>query len=137
MRAAGALAAWLRLGGFLAMAMRVDQPPRTPTTTVIQPSRGWVKLGLKELWQYRELLYFLTWKDILIRYKQAVLGVAWAVLQPVMAMIVFTFIFGLVLGVKAPYGVPYPVFSFTGVLPWNLFAGSLARSGTSLVGSAN
>src|SRR5450756_2106131 len=119
------------------MAIRVDKPPRTPITTVIQPTRGWVRLGLRELWQYRELLYFLTWKDILIRYKQAVLGVAWAVLQPVMAMIVFTFIFGLVLGVKAPYGVPYPVFSFTGVLPWNLFAGSLARSGTSLVGSAN
>ena len=138
MRAAGALAAWLRLGGFLAMAIRVDQPPRTPTTTVIQPSRGWVKLGLKELWQYRELLYFLTWRDVLIRYKQAVLGVAWAVLQPVLTMIVFTVIFNIILGIgSGTYGVPYPVFTYAGLLPWSLFAGSLSRSGTSLVGNAN
>lgn len=120
------------------MAIRVDKPPRTPITTVIQPTRGWVKLGLRELWQYRELLYFLTWKDVLIRYKQAVLGVAWAVLQPVLTMVVFTVIFNKLLGVNSgSYGVPYPVFTYTGLLPWNLFAGSLSRSGTSLVGNAN
>src|SRR5450756_975154 len=120
------------------MAIRVDKPPRTPITTVIQTTRGWVKLGLRELWQYRELLYFLTWKDVLIRYKQAVLGVAWAVLQPVLTMIVFTVIFNKLLGVgSGSYGVPYPVFTYAGLLPWSLFAGSLSRSGTSLVGNAN
>ena len=120
------------------MAAHADAAPAaTGTTTIIQPSKGWVHLGLRELWQYRELLYFLTWKDILIRYKQAVLGVAWAVLQPVLTVLVFSVIFGIVLGVKSPYGVPYPVFSLTGLLPWTLFAGSLSRSGASLVGSAN
>ena len=107
-------------------------------TTVIEPSRGWAKLGLGELWQYRELLYFLTWKDVLIRYKQAVLGVAWAVLQPVLTMVVFTLVFNRLLGAgTGGYDVPYEVFVYAGLLPWQLFAGSLQRSGTSLVGNAN
>jgi lipopolysaccharide transport system permease protein len=104
---------------------------------VIQPSKGWVKLGLRELWRYRELLYFLTWRDVLIRYKQAVLGVAWAVLQPVLTMVVFTVIFNKLLGVgTGNYDVPYPIFTYAGLLPWQLFSGSLQRSGTSLVGNA-
>ena len=90
---------------------------------VIEPSKGWVRLGLRELWQYRELLYFLTWRNILVRYKQAVLGVLWAVLNPVITMVVFTVIFNKMLGVSSgSYGVPYAVFTFTGLLPWNLFA---------------
>jgi len=120
------------------VAVEVEKaPPAGSFVTVIQPSKGWARLGLKELWQYRELLYFLTWKNVLIRYKQAVLGVAWAVLNPIITMVVFTLIFNKGLHVKAPYGVPYPVFSYTGLLPWNLFAGSLSAAGMSLVGNSN
>ena len=87
---------------------------------------------------YRELLYFLTWKNILIQYKQAVLGVAWAVLNPVLTMIVFTVIFNKLLHVgTGNYPVAYPVFVYAGLLPWNLFSGSLASAGTSLVGNSN
>ncbi len=109
------------------------------TTTVIQPSKGWVSLRLKELWRYRELLYFLTWKNILIQYKQAVLGVAWAVLNPIITMIVFTIIFSkfLHVGTGSKGGLPYPVFVYAGLLPWNLFSGSLSSAGTSLVGNSN
>jgi lipopolysaccharide transport system permease protein len=107
-------------------------------TTVIQPSKGWVRLGIKELWNYRELLLFLTWKNVLIRYKQAVLGVIWAVLNPVLTMIVFTVIFNKLLHVgTGNYEVAYPVFVYSGLLPWNLFSGSLSGAGTSLVGNAN
>jgi lipopolysaccharide transport system permease protein len=106
--------------------------------TVYERRRGWAKLGLRELWKYRELLYFLTWRDILVRYKQAVIGVAWAVLQPVLTMIVFTIVFNRALGIQSPASdVPYAVFSFTGLLPWNFFAGALSRSGVSLVGNAS
>lgn len=105
---------------------------------VIEPTKGWAKLGLRELWQYRELLYFLTWRNILVRYKQAVLGVLWAVLNPVITMVVFTLVFNRLLGVgSGSDGVPYAVFTFTGLLPWNLFAGSLSSAGSSVVGSAN
>jgi len=100
--------------------------------------RGWSALGLRELWMYRELLYFLTWRTILVRYKQAVIGVAWAALNPLLTMVIFTVVFNIVLGVKSPSSqVPYPVFSYSGLLPWNFFAGALALSGMSLVGNAN
>jgi len=106
--------------------------------TVYEPRRGWASLNLRELWSYRELLYFLTWRDVLVRYKQAVLGVAWAVLQPFLTMIVFTVVFNRALGVKSPDpDLPYEVFSFAGLLPWQFFAGALSRSGVSLVGNAN
>jgi lipopolysaccharide transport system permease protein len=107
--------------------------------TIIQPSKGWVRLGVKELWRFRELLYFLTWKNILIQYKQAVLGVAWAVLNPVLTMVVFTVIFNKILhvGTGNYSGIPYPVFVYAGLLPWQLFAGSLSAAGISLVGNAN
>lgn len=105
---------------------------------VYERKRGWAGLDLRELWSYRELLYFLTWRDILVRYKQAVMGVAWAILQPVLTMIVFTVVFNMALGIKSPASdVPYAVFSFTGLLPWQFFAGALSRSGVSLVGNAN
>ena len=105
---------------------------------VYKRQRGWAAINLRELWAYRELLYFLTWRDILVRYKQAVMGVAWAILQPLLTMVVFTVVFNKALGIKSPSSdVPYAVFSFTGLLPWNFFAGALTRSGVSLVGNSN
>jgi lipopolysaccharide transport system permease protein len=103
-------------------------------TTVIQPSRGWSALNLRDLWKYRELLYFLTWRDIKVRYKQTVLGAFWAVLQPFLTMVVFSIFFGGLAKVPSD-GVPYPIFSYVALLPWQLFAYSLQNAGNSLVGS--
>ena len=106
--------------------------------TIYEKQRGLSGLNLRELWAYRELLYFLTWRDILVRYKQAVMGVAWAVLQPLLTMVVFTVVFNKALGIKSPASdIPYAVFSYAGLLPWNFFAGALTRSGVSLVGNSN
>jgi lipopolysaccharide transport system permease protein len=102
----------------------------------IQPSRGWVCLRLKDLWQYRELLYFLVWRDVKVRYKQTALGAAWAILQPVLTMLVFSVFFGRLAKVPSD-GVPYPVFAFAALLPWQLFAYSLSESANSLVASQN
>ena len=105
---------------------------------VYQRRKGWKALDLRELWSYRELVYFLTWRDILVRYKQAVLGVAWVVLQPVLTMVVFTTVFNQLLGVESPNkAIPYAVFSYSGLLAWQFFAGAMSRSGTSLVASSN
>ena len=104
---------------------------------ILRPSKGWISLNLRDLWLYRELVYFLTWRDIKVRYKQAVLGILWAILQPVFTMIVFSVILGYLLKVPTENDIPYPVFSFVGLLPWQLFANSLTKSGSSLVGSAN
>jgi lipopolysaccharide transport system permease protein len=103
---------------------------------VYEPSHGIIPINFRELWEYRELLYFLTWRDILVRYKQAVLGVAWAILQPLLTMIIFSVIFGRLAKLPSD-GIPYPVFSYVALLPWNLFASSLTRAGASLVGNAN
>jgi lipopolysaccharide transport system permease protein len=105
-------------------------------TIVIRPSRGWVPINLRDLWLYRELLYFLTWRDIKVRYKQTVLGAAWAILQPFLTMVVFSVFFGRLAKVPSE-GVPYPIFAYCALLPWNYFAGALDRAGNSLVGSAN
>jgi lipopolysaccharide transport system permease protein len=102
----------------------------------IQRSRGWVSLRLRELWEYRELLYFLVWRDIKVRYKQTALGAAWAILQPVMTMLVFSVFFGRLAKVPSD-GVPYPVFVYVALLPWQLFAFALAESANSLVASQN
>lgn len=102
----------------------------------IKPSRGWVSLRLNELWEYRELLYFLVWRDIKVRYKQTALGALWAVLQPVMTMLVFSIFFGRLAKVPSD-GIPYPVFVYTALLPWQLFAFALTESANSLVGSQN
>lgn len=110
--------------------------PGSNTIIVIQPAKGWVKLRLNELWIYRELLFYLTWRGVLIRYKQAVLGVTWAVLQPFLTMVVFTVVFGNLLNVSSG-NVPYAVFSYVGLLPWQLFAGATQRAGTSLIGNTN
>jgi lipopolysaccharide transport system permease protein len=106
------------------------------TQLVIEPTRGWAVLKLRELWEYRELLYFLVWRDIKVRYKQTALGVAWVVLQPLVATLIFTVVFGQL--AKMPSGnLPYPLFAFAALLPWNYFAGALTRAGTSLVNNAN
>jgi len=98
----------------------------------IEPSQGWISLGLKELWQYRELLFFLTWRDIKVRYKQTALGAAWAIIQPLFTMLVFTIFFGRLAKVPSD-GIPYPLFSYTALVPWQLFAYALTESSNSVV----
>ncbi|MFZ0064364.1 MAG: ABC transporter permease [Pyrinomonadaceae bacterium] len=111
--------------------------PVTPLV-VIEPSSSWVALNLRDLWAYRELLYFLTWRDIKVRYKQTLLGVVWAIMQPLFTMLVFTLFFGRLAGMDARTdGMPYPLFAFAGLLPWTFFANAITNSGNSLVGSAN
>lgn len=102
----------------------------------IEPSRGWVSLQLKELWAYRELLYFLIWRDVKVRYKQTALGVGWAVIQPVTTMIVFSVFFGR-LGKIPSDGIPYPIFAYAALVPWTFFAQGMGQASNSLVGSAN
>src|SRR3954469_2052046 len=102
----------------------------------IQPSKGWVSLQLKELWAYRELLYFLIWRDIKVRYKQTILGVAWAVLQPLLTMVIFSLVFGRLAKMPSD-GTPYPVFALAGLVPWLFFANGLNQSSNSLVSNAN
>ncbi|MFB3060584.1 MAG: ABC transporter permease, partial [Candidatus Binatia bacterium] len=99
---------------------------------LICPASAWVLPNLAELWEYRELLYFLTWRDIKVRYKQTVLGVAWAVIQPLGMMLVFTIFFGHLVGVPSD-GLPYPIFAYTALLPWQLFSRALTDASTSLV----
>ncbi len=113
-----------------ATTARVEVP-----TIVIEPSRGWVSLQLRNLWEYRELLYFLVWRDVKVRYKQTILGILWIILRPVVSMVVFSVLFGGLLKVPSG-GVPYPIFAYAALLPWNYFAGSLNRSSTSVVNSA-
>lgn len=100
--------------------------------TRIEPSKGWISLGLKDLWQYRELLFFLAWRDIKVRYKQTALGAAWAVIQPLFTMLVFTLFFGRLAKVPSD-GIPYPLFSYAALLPWQLFASALTESSNSVV----
>lgn len=117
------------------MAVRAET-----NVTYIRPVRGWSALNLRDLWVYRELVYFLTWRDIKVRYKQAVLGIGWAILQPILSMVIFTVIFNRFLGVKPSPGIPdnlYPIFSFAALLPWQFFQGALQRSSISLVTNAN
>ena len=113
------------------------QPQDLPIpVTVIEPSRGWVALKLGELWEYRELLYFLTWREIKVRYKQTALGAAWAIIQPLFTMLVFSLFFGRLAKVPSD-GIPYPLFSLAGLIPWTFFANGLTQSSNSLVASAN
>lgn len=105
-----------------------------PNVTVIRPPCGWQAVNVRELWRYRELLYFLIWRDVKVRYKQTVLGVAWAILQPMMMMAVFTVFFGRLAGISTG-DIPYPLFAYAGLLPWTFFATALANSGNSVVAS--
>jgi len=100
--------------------------------TLIHPSRGLVSLKLAELWEYRELLYFLTWRDIKVRYKQTAIGVAWAVIQPFFAMVIFSIFFGQLAKIPSD-GIPYPIFAYCALLPWQLFSHALNESSNSLV----
>jgi len=104
--------------------------------TVIQPSSGWVPLRLRELWSHREILYFLIWRDVKVRYKQTVIGAAWAVIQPLMTMVVFSVFLGGLAKVPSD-GVPYPVFAFCALVPWTFFASGVNQSANSLVASGN
>lgn len=110
-----------------------NQPPEE---LLIQPSKGWVALDLHELWQYRELLYFLVWRDVKVRYKQTVIGAAWAIIQPFMTMVVFSLFFGGLAKIPSD-GIPYPIFSYTALVPWTFFASGLTNASNSLVGNSN
>jgi lipopolysaccharide transport system permease protein len=107
-----------------------------PVTDIL-PSKGWVSLRLHEVWDFRELLYFLTWRDIKVRYKQTVLGAAWAILQPLLTMVVFSLFFGQLAGIQPEGDVPYPIFSYAGLVPWTFFVYGLSQSSNSLVGNAS
>ena len=103
---------------------------------VIEPTHGWTTLKLRELWEYRELLYFLIWRDIKVRYKLTVLGAAWAIIQPFFTMVVFSIFFGRLAKIPTD-DIPYPIFSYTALLPWTFFANGMSQASNSLVGSAN
>ena len=118
------------------MSSALGAPTREPATIRIEPSEGWTSLRLKEVWAYRELLYFLVWRDVKVRYKQTFFGVAWAILQPLMTMVVFTIFFGGLARVGSD-GLPYPLFSYAGLLPWTFFAQGVSQASNSLVGSSN
>jgi len=105
-------------------------------TVVVEPKKGLFQLELQAVWEYRELLYFLIWRDVKVRYKQTVIGAAWAILQPVMTMVLFTLIFGKLAKIPSD-GLPYSLFAFTALLPWNYFSQAISRSGASLVSAAN
>ena len=109
---------------------------RKSNVVLIKPSKGWVGLRLHDLWAYRELIYFLTWRDIKVRYKQSVLGILWAILKPFMAMVVFTIFFGNFAKIPSD-GIPYPIFSYTATLPWELFATALSVASRSMVANSN
>ena len=104
-------------------------------TLLIEPGRGWVPLKLRDLWEYRDLLYFLTWRDIKVRYKQTALGAAWAIIQPLFTMLVFSLFFGGLAKVPSD-GIPYSIFAYAALVPWIFFANGLSQSSNSLVGSA-
>jgi lipopolysaccharide transport system permease protein len=111
-----------------------DDGPEDVEETVIRPRSGWIGIDWKEMWSHRELLWFLVWRDFSVRYKQTVLGPAWAVIQPLMMMTIFTLIFGRFAGIP-PEGFPYPVFVFAGLLPWTLFSQGMSASALSLASS--
>jgi lipopolysaccharide transport system permease protein len=112
--------------------------PRLPDKplVVLVPRKSWAGINLRDLWTYRELLYFLTWRDVKVRYKQTLLGAAWALLQPLLLMLIFTFFFARIVGIDSG-GVPYPIFAYAGLLPWTFFANAVVNGGNSLVGSTN
>lgn len=127
---------------------REPEQPQLPSTAIgpgvdreqtllkIRPSKGWVALNLRDLWAYRELFYFLTWRDIKVRYKQTLLGASWAIIQPLFTMLLFTLFFGKLAKIPSD-GVPYPIFAYAGLLPWTFFSNAVTNSGNSLVGSSN
>ena len=115
---------------------QVEALPPGHVSIKIRPGTKWAAINLRDLWAYRELVYFLTWRDVKVRYKQTLLGAAWAVIQPVAATIVFWLFFGRLAGVGSD-GIPYPVFAYAGLMVWTFFSNALNNSGNSLVGNAN
>jgi len=122
------------------MALEPTRGSRTAAPAVphirVQPSKGWLELKLGEVWKYRELLYFLVWRDLKVRYKQTVLGAVWAILQPFLTMLVFSLFFGRLAKMPSE-GVPYPIFVYAALVPWTFFSSGLTRGSDSLVGSAD
>ena len=114
----------------------IELAKHEPTTIYIKPSTGLTALNLRDLWVYRELVFFMIWRDIKVRYKQTMLGATWAIIQPVMTMLVFNFIFGSVAKVPTD-GIPYPIFSYTALLPWGLFVAALNQASRSLTSNNN
>lgn len=115
----------------------VEQMAREVGVSInIYPTKGWVSLKLRDLWEYRELFYFLTWRDVKVRYKQTVLGATWAIIQPFMTMVVFTIFFGRLAKIPSD-GIPYPIFAYAALVPWTFFANGLTQSSNSLVGNAH
>ena len=108
-----------------------------PTTIYIKPTKGLAALNLRDLWIYRELIYFMIWREVKVRYKQTMLGAAWAIIQPVLTMIVFTFLFGRIAKLPTDGNIPYPIFSYTGLLPWGLFVAALNQASRSLTSNQN
>lgn len=124
-----------------ASSVEPEQSHKLPTLpekplVVIEAQKGFVNLGLRELWAYRELLYFMIWRDVKIRYKQTILGVTWAIIQPLFTMLIFTIFFGRLAGVPSD-NLPYPIFAYAGLMPWTFFTNAVTASGNSLVGSSN
>lgn len=118
-------------------ALKTENPIQSRQETIIlKPSSGWVSLNLKDLWRYRELAFFLTWRDIKVRYKQTLLGAAWAIIQPVLQMLIFNFLFGSIANISIG-DMPRAVFTYSALLPWNLFSKALSDAGRSLVASRN
>jgi lipopolysaccharide transport system permease protein len=113
----------------------VSSTPGDTPIVRIAPSKGWAPLQLRELWEHRELLYFLTWRDVKVRYKQTLLGAGWAVLQPFISMLIFSFVFGKLAKLPSD-GIPYPIFSYTALVQWTLFASATSRASVSIVESS-
>jgi lipopolysaccharide transport system permease protein len=107
----------------------------TPYTKIIKPVDGWIPLNLGELWQYREMLWFTIWRDLRVRYKQTILGMFWAIIQPFVTMIVFSFVFGRLARLPSD-GIPYPLFSYVGLLPWTFFSNGLSKASTSMTSNS-
>lgn len=118
------------------MSVEVCQTPIAAPLTVIRHSSGWNMLKINELWKYRELFYFLAWRNLKVRYKQTILGISWALLQPIATMIVFTFIFGRLANLPSD-GIPYPIFALSGLIPWTFFSNAVIASSGSIVSDAN
>ena len=114
------------------MGDKAEVRTSTPPVTVIRPSKGWFKFDLRELWEYRELLYFFIWRDIKVRYKQTAIGAAWAVIQPFFTMVVFSLFFGKLAKIPSG-GIPYPIFYYSALVPWMYFAGALQNATNTVV----
>jgi lipopolysaccharide transport system permease protein len=117
--------------------MNTEITKHEPMLVHIKPTRGWASLNLRDLWTYRELILFMVWRDLLVRYKQTVLGIIWAILQPFLNMVVFSIFFGELAGMPTDNGIPYPIFAYAALLPFTLFSKALNDASRSLVGHQN